>query len=100
MTELERIEKDIRDVKKEINNCKKSLKTAITKNLIKDNRIVNDQTFALRLKSFLSNVHVYNPISGKEKDYLIGVANKLLDYQIFTATELDEILKIINSCKI
>ena len=40
------------------------------KNPIKDNRIVNSKTFAIRLRDFISNVKVNDPCSEEEKEYL------------------------------
>lgn len=53
-------------------------------NPIIDNRIVNDYTFALRLKNFISKVEVNNLPSEEEKQYLLYVANKLIRYQKLT----------------
>ena len=50
-------------------------------NPIIDNRIVNDYTFALRLKNFISKVEVNDLPSEEEKEYLLHVADKLLRYQ-------------------
>lgn len=50
-------------------------------NPIIDNRIVNDYTFALRLKNFISKVEVNDLLSEEEKEYLLHVADKLLRYQ-------------------
>lgn len=67
-------------------------------NPIKNNRIVSDKTFALRLKSFIKDVRVNDPCSDDEKEYLLNVAERLLKYQINTATEESEInyLKRLN----
>lgn len=61
------------------------------KNPIINNRIVNDKTFALRLKNFISNVKTNDQISEEEKEYLCMVADKLLLWQIETAIEEEEI---------
>ena len=53
-------------------------------NPIIDNRIVNDYTFALRLKNFISKVEVNDLPSEEEKQYLLYVADKLLRYQKLT----------------
>ena len=53
-------------------------------NPIIDNRIVNDYTFALRLKNFISNVEVNDLPSEEEKEYLLHIADKLLKYQKFS----------------
>ena len=67
-------------------------------NPIKNNRIVIDETFALRLKSFIEEVNVNDACSFDEKEYLLNVANQLLKYQIETATDAEEIkyLKKLN----
>lgn len=51
---------------------------------IKDDRLVSDQTFAIRLKTFLNNIKPYYSCSDEELEYLKEVADKLLDYQIIT----------------
>ena len=53
-------------------------------NPIIDNRIVNDYTFALRLKNFISKVEVNDLPGEEEKEYLLHVANKLIRYQKLT----------------
>jgi hypothetical protein len=58
---------------------------------IKDNRIVSDETFAIRFKNFIKDVQVNDPASEEEKEYLLNVANQLLKYQIETATDESEI---------
>lgn len=65
---------------------------------IKDNRIVSDETFAIRFKTFIEETEVSDPCSDDEKDYLLNVANRLLKYQIQTATDESEInyLKRLN----
>ena len=67
-------------------------------NPIKDNRIVSDKTFAIRFRNFIKDVQVNDPASDEEKEYLLNVANRLLKYQIQTATDESEInyLKRIN----
>ena len=67
-------------------------------NPIKDNRIVSDKTFALRLKSFIEEVNVNDACSFDEKEYLLNIANQLLKYQIETAINESEInyLKRLN----
>lgn len=64
-------------------------------NPIKDNRIVNDCTFAIRFRQFLnwipkewwrSQPHYY-----EEYEYMQKVANRLVKYQIETVTDLDEL---------
>lgn len=65
---------------------------------IKDNRIVSNETFALRFRNFIKDVHVNDAASEEEKEYLLNVANQLLKYQIQTATDEKEInyLKRLN----
>lgn len=67
-------------------------------NPIKNNRIVIDKTFAIRFKNFISDVNVNDACSFDEKEYLLSVANQLLEYQIETATDESEInyLKNLN----
>lgn len=60
-------------------------------NPIKDGRVVNDKTFATRLKDFIENTNVCDAISEEEKQYLILVADKLINYQISTASDIEEI---------
>lgn len=61
------------------------------KSPIIDNRIVNDTTFALRLKNFIQNVTVCDYPGEEEKDYLLMIAGKLLKYQVETATDEEEV---------
>lgn len=60
-------------------------------NPIKDNRIVNDMTFAVRLCGFLDDISVSDACSDDELSYLKGVATKLLTYQFQTTTKEDEL---------
>ena len=60
-------------------------------NPIKNNRIVSDKTFAIRFRDFIKDVKVNDPCSDDEKEYLLNVAERLLKYQINTATEESEI---------
>lgn len=71
-------------------------------NPIIDNRIVNSETFAIRFKQFLewipekwwmSQPHYY-----EEYEYMKHVTEQLLEYQIKTATNKEEInyLKRLN----
>lgn len=60
-------------------------------NPIIDNRIVNDTTFAIRLKSFIDKVDVCDCMGEEEKEYLQRVAVKLIKYQIETATNEEEV---------
>lgn len=65
---------------------------------IKDNRIVSNETFAVRFRNFIKDVQVNDPASDDEKEYLLNVANQLLKYQIQTATDKSEVdyLKRLN----
>lgn len=60
-------------------------------NPIIDNRIVNDTTFAVRLKSFIDRVDVCDCMGEEEKKYIQMVATKLIKYQVETAEKQDEI---------
>lgn len=60
-------------------------------NPIIDNRIVNDTTFAVRLKSFIDRVDVCDCMGEEEKEYIQKVAAKLIKYQVETAENQDEI---------
>lgn len=60
-------------------------------NPIIDNRIVNDTTFAVRLKSFIDRVDVCDCMGEEEKEYIQRVAVKLIKYQVETAETQDEI---------
>lgn len=68
------------------------------KNPIIDNRIVNDTTFAIRFRNFIKDTQVHDCCSEEEKEYLLRVANTLLNYQIKTATEKSE-LKYLENIK-
>lgn len=59
-------------------------------NPIKDNRIVNDITFATRFRSFLDGIQVCDAMSDEELDYLRMVADKLVAYQRATCPEEEE----------
>lgn len=76
-----------------IDDCKHkidySLKNKIM-NPIKDNRIVQDITFATRLNSFLKDIQVNDPMSEEELEYLQRVAKSLLLHQANTSTEKSE----------
>ena len=65
-------------------------------NPIKDNRIVNNITFAIRLRDFIKRTDVCDAMSEEEKDYLLRVAQQLLDYQIETATDESELRYLDN----
>lgn len=59
-------------------------------NPIKDNRIVKDKTFALRLLSFALETNCADACSEDEKESMISYSTSLLKYQIETATEIHE----------
>ena len=71
-------------------------------NPIKDNRIVNSYTFAVRFKQFLDWIPKEFYMSGphilEEYEYMQIIADSLLKYQIQTVTEEEEInyLKRLN----
>lgn len=71
-------------------------------NPIKDNRIVSDKTFAIRLRSFIRRTEVNDLMSEEEKFYLLKVAEDLIKYQILTATNEEEIkyLKYVKADKL
>lgn len=58
---------------------------------IKDNRIVFDRTFAIRLKAFVESVEVSDCAGEEEKDYILMVAESLIKYQVQTATNEEEV---------
>ena len=64
-------------------------------NPIKENRIVGSKTFAIRFKQFLDWIPKEFYMSGphilEEYEYMQGVADHLLKYQIQTATDENEI---------
>ena len=60
-------------------------------NPIKDNRIVNDKTFALRLLGFALDTNCADACSEDEKESMISYSTTLLKYQIQTATDKEEI---------
>ena len=71
-------------------------------NPVKDNRIVDSFTFAVRFKQFLDwipeNFYMSGPHILEEYEYMKYVADSLLKYQIQTATDEEEInyLKRLN----
>jgi hypothetical protein len=67
-------------------------------NPIKDNRIINDETFAIRLRDFIKRTDVCDAMSEEEKEYLLRVSEDLLHYQIETATDKSE-LKYLENIK-
>lgn len=60
-------------------------------NPIIDNRIVKDKTFALRFLSFALSVETADACSFEERESMIRYASRLLEYQINTATDKEEI---------
>ena len=60
-------------------------------NPIKDNRIVKDKTFALRLLTFALESNSGDACSEDEKESMISYSTSLLKYQIETVTEQHEI---------
>ena len=60
-------------------------------NPIKDNRIVNDTTFAIRLNNFMDGVDCCDCAGEEEKEYFQMVAERLVKYQVETATEEEEV---------
>ena len=61
------------------------------KNPIKDNRLVKDKTFAIRLLSFAFETQCGDPCSEDEKESMISYSSSLLEYQIKTATDKHEL---------
>lgn len=66
-------------------------------NIIKNNRIVSDKTFATRFVSFLKNIQVNDPMGEEELEYLRRVAHSLLLHQSNTSTDKDE-KSYLNRC--
>jgi hypothetical protein len=66
-------------------------------NIIKENRIVSDKTFATRFVSFLKDIQVNDPMSDEELEYLRRVAHSLLLHQYNTCTEKEE-LNYLDRC--
>lgn len=60
-------------------------------NPIKENRIVKDKTFALRLLGFALDTNCFDACGEYEKESMISYSTTLLKYQIQTATDKDEI---------
>lgn len=67
-------------------------------NPIKDNRIVKDKTFALRLLSFALDTQCADACSEDEKESMVSYSTSLLKYQIATATDEYE-LAYLERCK-
>ena len=59
-------------------------------NPIKDNRIVDDKTFARRLVSHLKSTTSNCAMGYEETEYLLWVAKKLLAYQIETCPQSEK----------
>lgn len=66
------------------------------KNPIIDNRIVSNQTFAIRFRNFIRDTQVNDAASDEEKCYLLNIAQSLLNYQIETATDESELRYLDN----
>lgn len=71
-------------IKNVVRNLIETLKLETVNNPIIDNRLVNDYTFAIRLKLFLEGVETSDLPGEEEKEYLLNVANKLIDWQKLT----------------
>lgn len=71
-------------IKNAVHSLIETLKLENVNNPIIDNRVVNDYTFALRLKLFLKNTEVNDLPGEEEKEYLLSIANKLIDWQKLT----------------
>ena len=56
-------------------------------NPIKENRLVNDYTFAIRFKRFIQQTDVCDLPGEEEKEYLLQVADKLINYQCVTVSD-------------
>jgi hypothetical protein len=61
-------------------------------NIIKNNRIIGNHTFATRFLSFVEGVQVVDACSSDEKEAMLNTAKSLLKYQCKTAINADEIL--------
>jgi len=59
-------------------------------NPIKENRIVKDHTFALRLLSFALDTQCGDACGEDEKESMVSYSTGLLKYQIETVTEQHE----------
>lgn len=71
-------------IKNVVHNLIETLKLETVNNPIIDNRLVNDYTFAIRFKLFLEGVETSDLPGEEEKEYLLNVANKLIDWQKLT----------------
>lgn len=72
-------------------SCRQGKRRVTAKCPLIAGRIVSDKTFALRLRAFVEEVQPCDAMSEEERDYLLGVANRLLAYQAQTATDPKEI---------
>ncbi len=61
------------------------------KDIIKNNRLVSDKTFAIRLQSFMQTVIVSDACTSDEVEYFKSVANSLLSHQLYTVEDTEEI---------
>ena len=66
-------------------------------NPIKNNRLVKDKTFALRLLSFAFDIQCSDACSEDEKESMVSYSTTLLKYQMETATDIDEV-KYLERC--
>ena len=67
-------------------------------NPIKENRIVKDKTFALRMLSWFLDLPCQgNACDEDEKESMVSYSTSLLEYQIDTATDEEEI-NYLNRC--
>ena len=69
-------------------------------NLIIDNRLVNDQTFAIRFKHFLEKIQPCDACAEEELEYFNLVANKLLQYQKLTVIPGSNEECYLKNCKV
>lgn len=65
--------------------------TVVMENPIKDNRVVRDITFAIRLLGFAFETTCNDACSEDEKTSMISYSSALLEYQLQTVTDEDEI---------
>lgn len=72
----------------------------VKNNVIIDNRIVNDITFATRFSNFLKDIQVNDPMSEEELEYMRRIAKLLLFQQINSATDESEVKYLRNCHKI
>ena len=60
-------------------------------NIIKDNRLVSNYTFAKRFLSFVESVNIADACGYDEKESMLNIAKGLLKYQCKTAEDENEI---------